>query len=106
MVDGAFVLWDEAHQTLFAARDRFGIKPLYYGRHKDTLYLASEVKALFAAGVPARWDHESVFQFGNFLSFQQDRTVFDGDLDRVVIDVEQQVRLDVLLPLVVFPGVQ
>jgi len=39
---------------MFAARDRFGIKPLFYTLHNDTIYLASEVKALFAAGVPAR----------------------------------------------------
>jgi asparagine synthase (glutamine-hydrolysing) len=58
----AFVLWDEAHQTLFAARDRFGIKPLFYSIRDDTLYLASEAKALFAAGVPARWDAEMVYQ--------------------------------------------
>jgi asparagine synthase (glutamine-hydrolysing) len=58
----AFVLWDEANQRLFAARDRFGIKPLYYAVHDDTLYLASEIKALFAAGVPARWDHEYFYQ--------------------------------------------
>ena len=45
---------------IFAARDRFGIKPLFYAFHAETLYLASEVKALFAAGVPARWDAESV----------------------------------------------
>jgi asparagine synthase (glutamine-hydrolysing) len=49
----AFVLWDETNRTIFAARDRFGIKPLYYAVHKETLYLASEAKALFAAGVPA-----------------------------------------------------
>ena len=74
----AFVLWDETSQTVFAARDRFGIKPLYYARHKDTLYIASEIKALFAAGVPARWDHEAVFQFHNFLTYEQDRTAFEG----------------------------
>jgi asparagine synthase (glutamine-hydrolysing) len=57
----AFVLWDDLNQVLFAARDCFGIKPLYYTVHQDTLYLASEVKAFFAAGVPAIWDRESFF---------------------------------------------
>src|SRR5262247_2725439 len=46
----AFVLWDEPNQTLFAARDRFGIKPLYYAQRDGVLALASEAKALFAAG--------------------------------------------------------
>ena len=40
----AFVLWDERNRTLFAARDRFGIKPLFYAWHDGTLYLASEVE--------------------------------------------------------------
>src|SRR5690242_5029786 len=52
----ALVIWDATNRTIFAARDRFGIKPLFYAFHNETLYLASEVKALFAAGVPARWD--------------------------------------------------
>ena len=73
----AFVIWDEQNQTLFAARDRFGIKPLFYARVQDTLYLASEVKALFAAGVPAHWDHESMFQ-NLFLCVDQDRSLFQG----------------------------
>src|SRR5499426_3411667 len=47
----AFVLWDEPNQTLFAARDRFGIKPLFYAVRDGGIVLASEVKALFAAGV-------------------------------------------------------
>jgi asparagine synthase (glutamine-hydrolysing) len=57
----AFALWDQAHQTLFAARDRFGIKPLFYAVHDEVVYLASEAKALFAAGVPARWDEVSFY---------------------------------------------
>lgn len=73
----ALVLWDEANQTLFAARDRFGIKPLYWSKLGDTIYLASEAKALFAAGVPARWDHESFFQ-AMHVYFDQDRSLFEG----------------------------
>src|SRR5215472_3651053 len=73
----AFIIWDEAHRTLFAARDRFGIKPLFYAFHNETLYLASEVKALWAAGVPARWDAESVAQSVEFGGHQV-RTLFDG----------------------------
>ncbi|MBV8810232.1 MAG: asparagine synthase (glutamine-hydrolyzing) [Acidobacteriaceae bacterium] len=73
----AFVLWDEANRTIFAARDRFGIKPLFYALHRETLYFASEVKALFAAGVPARWDAESVSHCVEFGGHQV-RTLYDG----------------------------
>ena len=73
----AFVLWDETNRTLLAARDRFGIKPLFYTFHKNTLYLASEVKALFAAGVPARWDAESVYHSTEFGAHPV-RTLFDN----------------------------
>ena len=73
----AFVVWDETNRTLLAARDRFGIKPLFYAIHNDTLYFASEVKALFAAGVPARWDAESVY-YAVEMGGHQMRTLFDG----------------------------
>jgi asparagine synthase (glutamine-hydrolysing) len=73
----AFALWDDTNQVLFAARDRFGIKPLYYAMHEGVLFLASEAKALFAAGVPAAWDHESFYQRAH-ASFDQDRTLFKG----------------------------
>jgi asparagine synthase (glutamine-hydrolysing) len=75
----AFILWDARHRTLFAARDRFGIKPLFYTCYRDTLYFASEVKALFAAGIPARWDADSVYQAVEFGGHQM-RTLFDGVL--------------------------
>lgn len=47
----AFALWDEAARGLFLARDPFGIKPLYYADDAGTLKVASQVKALLAAGV-------------------------------------------------------
>lgn len=73
----AFVLWDDTSRTIFAARDRFGIKPLFYAYHNETLCLASEVKALFAAGVPRRWDAESVSHAVE-LGGHQVRTLYDG----------------------------
>jgi asparagine synthase (glutamine-hydrolysing) len=75
----ALIVWDEANRMLFAARDRFGIKPLFYAIHNETLFLASEAKALFAAGVPARWDADSVGQAVEFGGHPV-RTLFDGVL--------------------------
>jgi asparagine synthase (glutamine-hydrolysing) len=73
----AFVIWDERRGQLLAARDRFGIKPLYYAEHAGRLYLASEVKALLAAGVPARWNVDG---FADHLqvSVAPDQTLFAG----------------------------
>lgn len=42
----AFAIWDDKEKYLFLARDRFGIKPLYWCFENSTLYFASEVKAL------------------------------------------------------------
>jgi asparagine synthase (glutamine-hydrolysing) len=53
----ALLIWDEREQKLFAARDRFGIKPLNYHLSADgSLAIASEIKSLFAAGVVAEPD--------------------------------------------------
>ena len=73
----AGVLWDEREQRIIAFRDRFGIKPIYYAMHDSTLYIASEMKAIFAAGVPAEWDKESYYQHLMFCK-SQDRTLFKG----------------------------
>jgi asparagine synthase (glutamine-hydrolysing) len=49
----SFMLWDTRRRRLFAARDRFGVKPLHYHRRQDgCLLLASEIRALQAAGAP------------------------------------------------------
>ena len=72
----AFVIWDERNQRLIAGRDRFGVKPLFYAEHNGALYFASEAKALFAMGVPARWSAEGLYAGGFVLP--GDQTLFDG----------------------------
>ncbi len=47
----AFAIWDRHERTLFTARDRFGIKPFYYSFRENTFVFASEIKALFQAGL-------------------------------------------------------
>jgi asparagine synthase (glutamine-hydrolysing) len=42
----AFAIWDEHERKLFLARDRFGIKPLYWAQTNDCLFFGSEMKAL------------------------------------------------------------
>lgn len=46
----AFAIWDQREQSLFLARDRFGIKPLYFARDAQHLRFASNVQALLAGG--------------------------------------------------------
>ena len=72
----AFVIWDSTNETLFVARDRFGIKPLYYSVQEGTLYIASEMKALFAAGVAARWNPGAVHQWSSCCVSMQAHTLF------------------------------
>lgn len=72
----AFILYDSRRRRLFAARDRFGIKPLYYTFDDEgRLLLASEMKAFLAYGWNAEWDVESIVQMGEFCD---NRTVFKG----------------------------
>ena len=78
----AFALYDRLAHTAVLARDRFGIRPLYYaepGRHGGDLIFASEAKALFASGeVGAEPDLEGLDEVLTFWSARAPRTVFAG----------------------------
>lgn len=58
----AVVIWDERSRTLVAARDRFGIKPLFFAEWRGGLYIASEAKALIAGGVVPSWDAAATYR--------------------------------------------
>lgn len=56
----AFVLWDRRQRKLLVARDRFGVKPLFYHRQADgSIFIASEIQALLAAGLETRPNPEA-----------------------------------------------
>lgn len=59
----AFVIWDEQEKTMFAARDRFGEKPFFYCQDGERFFFASEMKALWEAGVPRRPNLRMLFNF-------------------------------------------
>jgi len=80
----AFAIYDREARAagdvaLFLARDRFGIKPLYYALFDSTFLFASEMKALLATGVvPRRLDLEALWSYLSLGSFPQPRTAIAG----------------------------
>ena len=58
----AFAVWEVHANRLFLARDRIGVKPLFFVQKGNTLLFASEMKTLFAAGHKAAVDREGIFQ--------------------------------------------
>lgn len=72
----AFALWDETAKRLIAARDRFGIKPLYYAVVDDVLYFASEVKALLPFLQRIETDPQALAQYLTFQYTIGDLTLF------------------------------
>lgn len=61
----AFAIWDQQEKTIFCARDRFGEKPFYYTwlSKQHEFVFASEMKALWAAGVPKKMDNEMLLNY-------------------------------------------
>jgi len=76
----AFVLWDEKQQTAFMARDRLGVKPLYYAVLPDGYLIAgSELKSLLAHGALVRTiDPQAVEEYFALGYVPEPRTIFTG----------------------------
>jgi len=75
----AFAIWDESHRQLFLARDRLGIKPLFYAQLPDGLVFASEIKALFAyPALRVQMDPAAVDGYLALGYVASPRTIFKG----------------------------
>lgn len=59
----AFAVWDTLEKKLVLARDRMGVKPLYYSFYNESFYFASEQKALFTAGVPLKMAQDGLEEY-------------------------------------------
>ncbi len=65
----SFAIWDHHEKKLFAARDRFGVKPFCYSIKNQSFYFSSEIKALHAAGIsktPNEKVWASYFAYGSY----------------------------------------
>lgn len=75
----AFAVWDSRRQRLFLARDRFGVKPLYYHFDGARLLFGSEIKAILAyPGVEAHVCYAALNEYFTFQNVLTDLTLFDG----------------------------
>ena len=71
----SLVLYDARSQTVLAARDRYGVKPLFWTVVDDRLLIASEAKAFLALGLQVEWDVPSILEDA---WLHDERTLFRG----------------------------
>jgi asparagine synthase (glutamine-hydrolysing) len=95
----AFAIWDRRHKTLFAARDRLGIKPFYYRSDGKTFLFGSEIKAILAyPGVRAELNTGMLAEYLAFGYLSGSQTMFVG-VDKLppghtlAMDAEGQVEI-------------
>ncbi len=73
----AFAIWDQKREVLFVARDRVGIKPLYYCQTREALYFASELKSIIAdSNVSREIYYPAMRQFLSFFYVPGEDTLF------------------------------
>lgn len=75
----AFAIWQRRRRRLFLARDRFGIKPLYYLRDARRIVFASEIRAILAhPGVARQLSYAALDEYFTFQNILGDHTLFEG----------------------------
>ena len=75
----AFAIWDRGRRRLFLARDRYGVKPLYWYFRGGVFAFASEIKAILAHPKVSRdLCHEALNEYFTFQNVFSDVTLFEG----------------------------
>lgn len=75
----AFAIWDKKKNELFLARDRVGIRPLFYTNHSGSFYFCSEIKGIFQnSSIPRTLSHEALAQVFTFWTTITPNTPYEG----------------------------
>lgn len=75
----AIAWWDQRRQSMLLARDRYGIKPIYYAHAPDAMLFGSEQKAILAVpGFRRRLDQQALVEYFTFQNIFTDRTLIQG----------------------------
>lgn len=75
----AFAIWDSVKRELFLARDRYGIKPLYYYQSDKYFIFASEIKAILKhSAISAQICYKALSDYFTFQNIFDDNTLFEG----------------------------
>jgi asparagine synthase (glutamine-hydrolysing) len=75
----AFAIWDNEKKELFIARDRLGIKPLYYSYINKVLAFSSEIRSLLAAELlPRKLDESSLIDYLRYQTVHAPNTIIKG----------------------------
>ena len=75
----AFAIYDRNREEVFVARDRFGVRPLFYAQRNGDFFFASEIKAILATGeVDAALDQRGLDEILRFGAARPPRTAFSG----------------------------
>jgi asparagine synthase (glutamine-hydrolysing) len=98
--DFAFALWDSNRRRLLMARDRLGVKPLYYAMLPGAMLFGSEIKAILAHPRMSRQiDRAALYHYLTFVAAPAPRTLFQGirklpPATRLVIEADGTARAD------------
>jgi asparagine synthase (glutamine-hydrolysing) len=75
----AFAIWDTKEKSVTVARDRLGVKPLYYYQNNDTFIFASEIRSILSSGlVKRKIDPAGLYEFLSYQSIGYPITIIEG----------------------------